>query len=249
MEVIKALRNKAPLIHCITNTVSVNDCANALLAIGAKPIMAEHPLEVYDITRAALALLINLGTISDTKIEAMKNAVKSARDNKIPYIIDCVGISSSRVRYDAFKEITSILTPDVIKGNASEIKTLVTDELIMNGVDSASTLNDNEILELSKSLNSTIFVTGECDRIALDDKVNYIRGGSKMLRLVTGTGCMLGAICAAMLSVTDSITACTVASRIISTSDSLSNKTNGTGTFRVELMDNISKINDEMIGD
>lgn len=244
MKIIESLKENSPLIHCLTNTVTVNDCANAVLAIGARPVMAEHPDEVEEITAVSDALLINTGTLTESKILAIKNSVKCAKEKNIPYVLDCVGISASRLRYNLIKEIIEIYTPSVIKGNGAEISTLLTNVMQHSGVDSFINMKIEDIKKLSIALNTVIFVTGKNDIIANGDNLSVIENGDEYLLKVTGTGCMTGCICAAFLSVTSSFDAAVFAAATMGISAELADKTKGAGTFKISLMDKLSIIND-----
>ena len=107
-KICAAVREKQPLIHCITNPISINQCANAILAIGARPIMAEHPLEVQEITETAAALMLNLGNITDARMLSMKTSHLAAKGKNIPVILDAVGIACSRLRRDYIAELLEI---------------------------------------------------------------------------------------------------------------------------------------------
>lgn len=123
--ILTYIQQEAPLIHCITNPISINDCANILLAIGARPIMAEHPDEVAEITAIAKGLALNLGNITDARMASMKISAGAAKDKGIPFVLDLVGLSCSRLRQKYAKELLQIAVPDIIKGNISELRTLL----------------------------------------------------------------------------------------------------------------------------
>ena len=250
------LGNSQPLIHCITNTVTVNDCANALLAIGARPVMAEHPRETAQITAAADALLINTGSLTDSKIDAMKASAQSAREHNVPFVLDCVGIASSDVRYETVKELLEINTPDIIKGNAAEITALCKGVMSDSGVDSTTSKTDETaVQEFAKQSGAVIAVTGETDIITDGVKTVHVKNGCSMLTRVTGTGCMLGCVMAAMSAVADAFDAAVYAAAIMGicgeTADTSrgTGSSGGTGTFRVSLMDNLSTITDKDISE
>ena len=103
--ILTYIQQEAPLIHCITNPISINDCANILLAIGARPIMAEHPDEVAEITAIAKGLALNLGNITDARMASMKISAGAAKDKGIPFVLDLVGLSCSRLRQKYAKEL------------------------------------------------------------------------------------------------------------------------------------------------
>ena len=123
--ILTYIQQEAPLIHCITNPISINDCANILLAIGARPIMAEHPKEVAEITAIAKGLALNLGNITDARMASMKISAGVAKDKGIPFVLDLVGLSCSQLRQKYAQELLQITVPDIIKGNISELRTLL----------------------------------------------------------------------------------------------------------------------------
>ena len=116
---------KKPLIHCITNPISINQCATAILAVGAKPIMAEHPKEVAEITKTADALMLNIGNITDARMEAMPIALREASKKNIPIVLDIVGLACSSLRKSFVNGLMNEAMPTVIKGNYSEILMVV----------------------------------------------------------------------------------------------------------------------------
>ena len=118
----EAVISQAPLIHCITNPISINDCANVVLALGAKPIMAEHPKEVHEITALAKALAVNLGNITDARAESIFISGGVAKNAQIPCVIDVVGAACSALRMELAQRFIRECAPCVIKGNLSEIK-------------------------------------------------------------------------------------------------------------------------------
>lgn len=134
-EIREAVRNQQPLIHCITNPISINQCANGILAIGARPMMAEHPKEVREITETAGALMLNLGNITDARMESMKISLLTAKEKNIPVMLDAVGIACSKLRRDYMAELLEIGIPTVIKGNYSEVYALYHDAYRSSGVD------------------------------------------------------------------------------------------------------------------
>lgn len=123
VEIYEKIQQKRPIIHCITNAVTVNDCANILLAAGASPTMAHHPCEVEEITAGTAALICNFGAISD--YEAMKTAGKRAHALGHPIVIDPVGVSGSSYRREKCLELMKIIHPTCIRGNYSEIQALL----------------------------------------------------------------------------------------------------------------------------
>lgn len=134
-QLLQRIKADSPLIHCITNHISIHDCANALLALGASPIMAEHPGEVAEITATSQALMVNLGNISDSRMEAIAAAGETARTHHIPCMIDLVGVGCSQLRRSFAHGFLLRAHPAVIKGNESEIRAICGVEHHARGID------------------------------------------------------------------------------------------------------------------
>lgn len=132
------VRERKPLVHQITNFVTVNDCANATLAIGGSPVMTSSPREVADMVKLADALVLNFGTIDDKALEAMEIAGKTANALDIPVILDPVGVGATSYRSEQVKELLSKVTFQIIRGNASEILSLMGGDTVTRGVDSGN---------------------------------------------------------------------------------------------------------------
>ena len=221
LEIRKYTKNSAPLIHCITNPISIHDCANIILAAGARPIMAEHPDEVEEITEVASALMLNLGNITDARIMSMQRSLKTASQKNIPVLLDLVGVTCSRLRRDFARRLLSEGHFSVIKGNISEI--LAVAEMPFHGTgidagaqDAVSESNEAQYCEaarrLAAHLHCTVFATGKEDLIANEKEAFLIANGHAALSGITGTGCMVGALTAAYLPGSRTVTA-DVASR------------------------------------
>ena len=198
----------APLIHCITNPISIHDCANVILAAGARPIMAEHPAEVEEITASASALMLNLGNITDARIASMQLALKKANQNHIPVLLDLVGVTCSSLRRQFARKLLAEGAFTVIKGNVSEILAAADLPFHGTGIDAGSqdAISDqNEIWycetakTLAKRLNCTVMATGKQDLIADPYGSYLLSNGHAALSGITGTGCMVGALTAAYL--------------------------------------------------
>lgn len=246
------IRNKtkenAPLIHCITNPISINGCANIVLALGGKPIMAEHPMEVEKIAKMSNALAVNLGNITDTRIESIYLSGLTAKKNNIPHIIDLVGVGVSPLRLEFGKKYIEDCKPSIIKGNMSEIKAILDLPSFPIGIDVGEDdkiKNDNlfESIKIGKSLanktNSTVLISGKLD-IITDGKNNYIvKNGVELLSSITGTGCMLNTLIASLMPYGNPLAATLAGTLILTISGELSKNAKGTGSFMVDLLDNI----------
>ncbi|MDU1604073.1 MAG: hydroxyethylthiazole kinase [Clostridium sp.] len=201
VELLNRLKNRKPLIHNITNYVTVNDCANILLAIGASPIMADDLKESADITSIASALVINIGTLNERTIESMIASGKKANELNIPVVLDPVGAGASLFRNETTKRILEEIKISVLRGNMSEIKFIAGLESETKGVDASESdlkSDSDEGIRVAKSLakrfNCTVAITGVCDIVSDGEKFVTIENGTKMLSNVTGTGCMTTAL-------------------------------------------------------
>lgn len=192
------IRQERPLVHHITNLVTINDCANITLAIGALPIMAMDPLEVEEVTSGAQSLVINMGTLSELGLAAMLISGKVANELNIPIVLDPTGVGISKFRQQAIHKLLANIKVDIIKGNASEIKTLLGLSTTFKGVDALEMDTTEELSkitqQISKVLRTIAVCTGEIDIIADGKNVIHIKGGNPMLKNVTGAGCMLGSL-------------------------------------------------------
>lgn len=202
-ESVEAIRTQAPLVHNITNYVVMNITANALLAIGASPVMAHACEEVEEMAGIADALVINIGTLSEHWIEAMFKAAERAGERKIPVVFDPVGAGATKYRTDTSRRFVESFSPAIIRGNASEIMALETRDIRTKGVDSSAASSD--AVEIGRSLNaasgSVVCISGETDYIIDGDAVAEIRNGHPMMQRVTGLGCTATALCGAFAAV------------------------------------------------
>ena len=231
------------LIHCITNPISMNQCANAILALGAKPIMAEHPDEVMEITKTASSLLLNLGNITDSRISSMRLALKEANTNGIPVTLDAVGAACSSLRKTLVRLFLTSGKFTCLKGNYSEILALYDDTYKSAGVDAKDGIDEElirrAVIELSKTNNCIVVATGKVDLIASDGEIREVTGGTAQLSQVTGTGCMLGAIIATYLADENSLASVVNACSFFKSCGEKAATDRGIGTFMVNLLDAI----------
>jgi hydroxyethylthiazole kinase len=200
---LTAIRNKKPLIHNITNYVVMNYTANALLAMGASPVMAHAQNEVEEMVSVAGALVLNIGTLTDDWIASMIKAGKKASDLKKPIILDPVGSGATSLRTSAAKKIIQETRISVIRGNASEILSLGQDISKTKGVDSIHSVEAAEepAKNLAGELASVLAVTGPTDLITDGKQVIRVSNGHSLMGYVTGTGCTATVTIGAFLSV------------------------------------------------
>ncbi|MCK4535171.1 MAG: hydroxyethylthiazole kinase [Syntrophobacterales bacterium] len=214
---IEKIRETSPLIHNITNYVVMNSTANALLAIGASPVMAHAVEEVEEMTGIASALVINIGTLSELWVKAMFCAVNRASDLGIPVILDPVGAGATSYRTKTCHNLIDALSPAIIRGNASEIMALVSEEAKTKGVDSSDP--SGAALEaakrLSRNAGSTVCVSGEVDYIVDGESVIKVENGHPMMARVTGMGCAATALCGAFAAVNSSFPAAAAGAMVV----------------------------------
>ena len=257
---LAAVREKKPLVQCITNVVTVNDCANILLAAGGRPTMASHILEAEEAVRGAQALVCNLGAIG--QLDAMVLAGREADRLGKPIILDPVGAGSTALRRDAVRRLLSEVRFSVIRGNASEIRYLAGRESCGSGVDVSGI---DEITEenldsavsmtaaLAKRLGSVIAVSGRIDVVSDGKETCILRNGCATMARITGSGCMLtsliGAFCGAY---EDAFSAACAAMAVMGISGEMAEKKrlqNGTGNaaFRNDLIDAVFNMTQEQL--
>lgn len=255
MQSIHNLREKVkehkPLIHCITNPISINQCANAILAIGARPIMAEHPKEVREITETASALMLNLGNITDARMTSMQISAQAAKEKNIPILLDAVGIACSKLRRDYVCDLLRTAMPTVIKGNYSEINALYHEAYRSSGVDADAALDERALdrvaAQLARAYHTVILASGKVDIITDGTRLVHIKNGTPQLSGITGTGCMLGALAAAYLAMKPDMDAAITACVILGICGQLSETGRGSGSFMMNLMDALSIVKGEDI--
>lgn len=206
---LQNVRSKAPLVHCITNYVTVNDCANILLAAGASPIMSDDIKEVEEIISICGGLAVNIGTLNQQTIPAMFLAGLTANKRQKPVILDPVGAGASRLRTGTALDLMRDVRFAVIRGNISEIKALALGSISTKGVDAdesdavtTDTLDDavSFAKTFSKKTGAVIAVTGAVDIVADENTAYLIYNGHPMMSKITGSGCMLTVLTGAFLA-------------------------------------------------
>jgi hydroxyethylthiazole kinase len=203
---VKRIRAEAPLVHNITNYVVMNTTANALLAIGASPVMAHATEEVEEMVALARALVLNIGTLSASWIEAMVKAGREARRRGIPVVLDPVGAGATRFRTETAERLLTEVAPTIVRGNASEIRALANAGGDTKGVDSTHTSEEalNAARSLAARCRCVVVVSGVTDMIVTDAGVLRVHNGHPMMPRVTGLGCTATALVGAFAAVNPS---------------------------------------------
>jgi len=237
----QTVKAKSPLIHNITNYVVMNTTANALLAIGASPVMAHAIEEVEEMVRIANAVVINIGTLSPKWIEAMKLTLKEANRLNKPVVLDPVGAGATNYRNRTIVELLETGSFSVIRANASEIIAMVSSINNTKGVDSTNTAD--QALEsaeyLSKKSGNVICISGKTDIIVSDKKQLRIYNGHEMMSKVTGLGCTATAVIGAFLGVVDDTFMATVSAMAVMgvAGELAANSSAGPGSLQLNLLD------------
>jgi len=251
---LNQVHEKKPLIHHITNYVTVNDCANITLGIGASPVMADAVEEAADIAAISSALVLNIGTLNKRTVQSMISAGKSANEKGIPVVLDPVGVGASKFRNDIASLLIDNVKLAVLRGNISEIKFMAGLEAATKGVDAsesdmAKADDAGRIAKnLAKKMDCIVAISGETDIISDGNKIVYVKNGHSMLGNLTGTGCMcsslIGSFCGAS---PDELFAATAAAMVcMGISGELAFEREGQlggGSFHVALYDAVSNMN------
>lgn len=248
---LAAVRAKKPLVHCISNIVTANDCANLLLAVGASPIMAQAPEEMEFISSKAQAVVLNTGTPSREKFAACQRAGATANRLGIPVILDPVGVGASPWRLEQVRQLLEQVHPDLLRVNYGEACALLGDEAEELGVDSLSSsiyLRQNAAQRLAERLRCTVLLSGTEDIVTDGSRTVCISGGSDRMKQITGAGCMLSVLCGGLAAAAeDPYQAAVEAARLWKTvaeeAERLS-EGRGLGSCHVSLFDAASRLAD-----
>ena len=240
---IAAVRTQSPLVHNITNYVVMNNSANALLAIGASPVMAHWVSEMEEMTAIAGALVINIGTLDDKWIEGMIAAGKAANKRGTPIVLDPVGAGATSQRTKAAWEIIDLCHPTIIRGNGSEIMALVDAGIKSKGVDSSASSDDalEAARKLASETGAVVVISGETDYITNGNEVYTVEGGHPIMTSVTGMGCTSTALVGAFAAVEpNAMVAATAAMAVMSlVGERAAANARGNGSMQVQFLDEL----------
>lgn len=256
-EAIVNLRDKKPLIEQVTNYVTINDCANVTLAIGASPVMGDGFEEVDQMTMISDALVINYGVINGASLKTMIKAGKTANKHNIGIVLDPVGVGATQFRNEAIVDLLTQVQPTIIKGNASEIMSLSGMDTKSKGVDSSADSLEaiDAALKIARDHRCVCAVTGRIDIITDGRYIVKIYNESDLLSYITGTGCMITSLAASFLgggasplvSAVGGILAMSIAGEEAAIRENEEN--NGIASYREDVMNNIYKFNQYSIRD
>lgn len=243
------VRYKRPLIHHITNYVTVNDCANIAICIGAAPVMADAHEEMESMVAISSALVLNIGTLNDRLVESMLIAGKAANKKNIPIIVDPVGAGATIYRTRTVELLLEELKVSILKGNAGEIATMAGSEAKVVGVDSHGVSGDPLKIcrEYASSLNCTVVMTGPQDIISDGKGIYTVDNGHVLMESVSGTGCMASTVVAAFATVSNdkALSSAVALSAFGLAGERAAVKSSGPASFKCALFDNLAALKGE----
>ncbi|MEE1129068.1 MAG: hydroxyethylthiazole kinase [Methanobrevibacter sp.] len=261
------IKERNPLTHCITNSVTINDCANAVLAIGGSPFMAEDAEELAEVVAIADVLVINIGKLSKEQINSMNVSAKAANETNTPIVLDPVGVGVTELRNRTTLNLINNYDIAAIRGNISEIKSIaklvgvIDENNTAKGVDvnvddiiteENLSANGEIIKELANKLNTTILASGPIDILSDGKTTIAIDNGDDMMPLITGSGCMLSSIVGSCVGGSTPLEGTLVAILAMNLAGEkarakVEERNEGTGSFRTYLIDYLYKTNAESL--
>jgi hydroxyethylthiazole kinase len=249
---LESVRRRSPLVHNITNYVTMNLTANALLAVGASPVMAHAPEEVDNMVDIAAALVVNIGTLSEPWVRSMLQAARRAKKRDIPIIYDPVGAGATPYRTRTIRALIRAVPPTIVRGNASEIIAITEDNSSTKGVDNVAAPQNAmaSARRLSEQQACVVCISGVTDYIIDKNKMLALNNGHALMAKVTGLGCAASALCAAFAAVNRDHMAATAAAMAVMgiAGEIAAEKSAGPGSLALHFLDALFNMNDEEIG-
>ena len=266
-ENLKSIKEKNALTHCITNSVTINDCANAILAIGGSPFMAEDSEELEEVVTIADVLVINIGKLSKNQIKSMKISAETANNTNTPIVLDPVGVGVTELRNKTTLDLIQNYNITAIRGNISEVKAIAKLVGVLDKSNTAKGVDVNAddiiteenlkangdlICKLAKELNTVILASGPLDILSDGKTTVVIDNGDNMMPLITGSGCMLSSIVGSCIGGSTPFEGSLVAILAMNIAGEkarakVDERDEGTGSFRAYLIDYLYKTNSESL--
>ena len=249
--ILEKVRTQKPLVHHLTNWVTIYDCANIVKVLGASPVMAHAKEESGDMAKLGSSLVLNIGTLTPDFIESMKVAAKSANKKGIPVILDVCGAGATPFRDEKSFELLDGVRIDVIKGNASEIARIAGENVQTKGVDSVAV--EKDLIDIAKHLakkrNATVVITGVEDIIADKDRHYIVKNGHELMAHVVGTGCMASSVIGTFCAVEKDLAKASAAglSCFGIAGELAAKESKGPGSFKESLYDSIYKLDKDTL--
>jgi hydroxyethylthiazole kinase len=249
---LSRVRTARPLVHHLTNWVTIYDCANVVKVLGASPVMAHAPEEVADMVGLASALVLNIGTLTVQMVEAMKKAARGANDRGIPVVLDVCGAGATPFRDQKSLELLTEVRIDIIKGNASEVARVSGAAVRTRGVDAAEVAQDlKEVARsLARSRRATVVITGETDIVADATRLFLVHNGHPLMSQVVGTGCMAASLIGTFAAVCPDDPARAAASALVAfgvAAETAAPLSQGPATFKEKLFDGLYNLDEQTL--
>jgi hydroxyethylthiazole kinase len=250
-EILARLRERQPVVHHLTNWVTIYDCANVVKVLGASPVMAHAREEVAQMTGLASSLVLNIGTLTLDFVEAMLVAAQAANARGIPVILDACGAGATTFRDEASLRLLHEARIDILKGNASEIARLSGAQVQTKGVD--ATRVDLDLRQLAQALarkrQSVVVITGAEDIVASPEALYLVQNGHPLMAHVVGTGCMATSVIGAFAAVEPDLAAAAAAALVCFgvAAEVAAQTASGPGSFKEKLFDALFHLDDATI--
>jgi len=249
---LEAVRNKRPLVHHLTNWVTISDCAQIVKSLGASPVMAHAAEEVAEMTGLASALVLNIGTLTADFVQSMLAAAQSANRRGIPIVLDVCGAGATTFRDRMSLKLMDEARIDIIKGNASEIARIAGLDVRTRGVDAAHVAADLRVLAagLARERNCTVAITGPVDIVADAKRILAVQNGHAMMAEVVGTGCMAASVIGAFVGASPQDPAAAAAAGLSCygiAGEIAAQRSSGPSAFKLNLMDCMHSISAQQI--
>jgi len=248
---LQKVRENRPVVHHLTNWVTIYDCANIAKVFGASPVMAHAPEEVYDMAGIASSLVLNIGTLTADFIDSMKIAARSANQKGIPVILDVCEAGATKMRDDKCFELLKSVKISVIKGNASEIARIDGEDVKTRGVDAAEVGKDicEIAIDLALSKKCTVVITGEKDVITNGKITVMVSNGHPMMAKIVGTGCMASSVIGSFCAVENNLVYASAAGLCCFeiAAEIAASSAKGPGSFKEMLYDAVYNLNSDTL--
>jgi hydroxyethylthiazole kinase len=245
-QLLKAIADKAPLVHHITNWVTISDCAQITRSTGALPVMAHMREDAVEMVGFASALVLNIGTLTESVLSSMVAAGKTANDQQIPVVLDMVGCGATGVRTRAVERLLDSVGFAILKGNAGEVAVASGSQAVVKGVESGSVSGDIPLMagQLAQSTGAVVVVTGQTDIVTDDHRLHLCRAGHALMGQVVGTGCMATSVLGAFAAVShDAFQAAVSAMNFYGTAGQhAAKRANAPVAYKAALMDTVYRM-------
>jgi hydroxyethylthiazole kinase len=250
---LEKIRSESPVVHHLTNWVTIYDCAQVVKVLGASPVMAHAVEEVEEMARLAAALVLNIGTLTVEMIEAMKLAAQSANAKGIPVILDVCGAGATSLRDQKCFELLDEVRIDLIKGNASEVARISGAKVRTKGVDATEVALDLEEVAQSLALHRqcTVVITGPEDLVVNGSRRFVVKNGHPLMSRVVGTGCMAASVIGTFAAVEPDLAIAAAAGLVCFNvaAEVAAELAPGPGTFKVKLFDCLDGLDEQILAE